>query len=63
MVKNMEHHGEYNHFFWGLLLVTAGSVWTAYNLGLVKEELWNYWPLALVVVGLWKLLHASVLRD
>lgn len=53
---------EHQQFFIGLLLITVGTVWTANNLGLVSAELWNYWPLLFVVIGLWKLLHESVLH-
>lgn len=57
------HGDEHNHFFWGLILVTVGAVWTAINLGLVSSELVNYWPLVFVVIGLWKLLHEQVLHS
>lgn len=51
---------EHNQFFSGLLLVTIGAVWTSYNLGLVRADIWNYWPLVFVVFGLWKLLHPTL---
>jgi len=54
---------EHQQFFVGLLLVTIGAVWTANNLGLVSAELWNYWPLVFVVIGLWKLLHEGFLHQ
>jgi hypothetical protein len=56
-------HDEHNHFFGGLLLVTIGAAWTAVNLGLVSDDIVKYWPLLIVVVGLWKLLHQPVLHD
>ncbi|HET7713787.1 MAG TPA: DUF5668 domain-containing protein [Patescibacteria group bacterium] len=59
----MENHDEHNQFFWGLMLVTGGAAWTAYNLGLVRADLWNYWPLVFVIIGLWKLLHETVLHS
>jgi Domain of unknown function (DUF5668) len=54
---------EHNQFFWALLLVTAGAVWTAVNLGLISDQIIKYWPMVLVLIGLWKLLHRSVLHE
>lgn len=59
----MMGHDEHSHFFGGLLLVTVGSAWTAVNLGLVPGDIVKYWPLVLVIIGLWKLLHQSVLHE
>jgi hypothetical protein len=49
---------------WGLLLVGLGGALLLDQLGMLDvEDLWHYWPLALVVLGINKLIGYPSARD
>lgn len=47
-----------HQLFWGLLLIILGSLLLLSNLGVISQDIWNYWPLILILVGLKLLFHA-----
>lgn len=36
---------------WGLFFIILGSVWIASNLGIIDFNIWAWWPLILVFIG------------
>ncbi len=41
--------------FIAVSLIFLGVMFLAYNLGLIPDELVTYWPIILVILGLWGL--------
>ena len=38
--------------FWPVAMIVMGLIFLASNLGMLPAEVWNLWPIILIVVGL-----------
>lgn len=48
----MNKHGQ----FWGAFLVFSGLFVLLYNLGFLPKEAWRFWPVIIILLGLFKIL-------
>ena len=49
-----------NRIFWAVILVAAGFLLLANNLGLFSISIWNlFWPAALIILGIWFLVGTA----
>lgn len=47
-----------HQLFWGLLLIVLGTLLLLSNLGIISQDIWIYWPVIFILVGLKLILHA-----
>jgi membrane-bound ClpP family serine protease len=46
----------YSYFslgFWSMLLIVVGAVLLLTNLGIISAEVWTWWPILLIVIGIY----------
>jgi predicted membrane protein len=48
---------------WALLLIVAGVLLFLYNIGLISIQVWSFWPLFPIALGLTKLLNSRSLSE
>ena len=54
----MHNHSEKGKgVFWGILLLVAGVLILLHNLGYVSGNVWRWWPVILIIIGLKKLIY------
>lgn len=57
------HHHEHNGGFFGVILIVLGFLFLLKNFGLLSEDvlsnLWRYWPILLIALGIQTLLGRS----
>ncbi len=59
-----ERHTARSRFTWGVILLIFGAFALAVNLGFrIPRDLWDYWPLILIVLGGAQLLWPGPMRD
>lgn len=47
-----------HQLFWGLLLIILGTLLLLSNLGVITQDIWNYWPVIFILIGLKFIFHA-----
>jgi predicted membrane protein len=58
------HRGPHSHFVWGIIVLLLGVLFLLENLGFFYvRNLWHYWPVILIGMGIAKIFDSSGLHD